>query len=186
MKARAAICNLLSTAIAATFLSGAPLRAQETDLSALFEALRNADPASGAQIEQRIWEEWSRSGSAAMDLLLDRGRRALQEGEYDTAIEHFSALIDHAPDFAEGYNARATAFFQADRYGPALEDIRQALARNPQHFGAMSGLALILEELGEVDGALLAWTEVAKYHPHREGLSEAVARLERKQAGRTL
>ena len=60
------------------------------------------------------------------------------------AIEHFTALIDHAPDFAEGYNARATAFFQTGQFGQSLADIQQTLALNPRHFGAISGLALIL------------------------------------------
>ena len=71
------------------------------------------------------------------------------------AIEHFTALVDHAPEFAEGYNARATAYFQNGQYGPSLEDIRQTLMLNPRHFGAMSGLALILEELGRPPGGEL-------------------------------
>ena len=105
-----------------------------------------------------------------MDLLLQRGREALEAGDIDRAIEHFSALIDHAPDFAEGYNARATAYFQKGLYGPSLEDIEQTLARNPRHFGALSGLALILEELGIKDGALAAYRAVEEMYPAREGL----------------
>jgi tetratricopeptide (TPR) repeat protein len=102
------------------------------------------------------------------------------------AIEHFSALVDHAPGFAEGYNARATAYFQAGYYGLALEDIRQALALNPRHFGAMSGLALILEEIGEAEGALEAWRAVEALNPSRQGVREAIERLERQVEGVTL
>jgi Flp pilus assembly protein TadD len=170
---------------AATFLAGA-VAAQEMELDPLFDALRDADPAGAEAIEERIWEEWSRSGSAAMDLLLERGREALAAGEIPVAIEHFSALVDHAPDFAEGYNSRATAYFQVGYYGLALEDIRQALALNPRHFGAMSGLALILEEIGEEEGALEAWRAVAALNPSRQGVREAIERLERQVEGVTL
>ena len=121
-----------------------------------------------------------------MDLLLDRGRDALGEGDTTLAIRHLTALIDHAPDFAEGYNGRATAYFQAGRFGLSLEDIRQTLTLNPRHFGAMTGLAIILEELGKPDEALAAWREVEKLNPNREGLSDAILRLERQVEGEAL
>lgn len=156
-------------------------------MEALFEGLRaSAEPAAVQQIEGRIYAIWSQSGSDSMDLLLTRGRDALEAGDTKKAIEHFSALIDHAPDFAEGYNARATALYQAGRYGQSLEDIRRALALNPRHFNAMSGLALILEEIGEPEAALAAWREVEKIHPHREGLADAKLRLERQVEGAEL
>jgi tetratricopeptide (TPR) repeat protein len=185
MRSAKQILKAATALLAATFLSGAAV-AQEAELDPLFEALKDADPAGAREIEGRIWEEWSRSGSAAMDLLLERGREALEAGELPVAIEHFSALVDHAPDFAEGYNARATAWFQAGHYGLALEDIRQTLARNPRHFGAMSGLALILEEIGEEEGALEAWRAVEALHPSRQGVREAIERLERQVEGITL
>lgn len=163
-----------------------PVLADDAELEALFEGLKTAEPAQAGQIENRIMEIWSQSGSESMDLLLDRGREALSEGDTTLAIRHFTALIDHAPDFAEGYNARATAHFQTGRYGLSLEDIRQTLTLNPRHFGAMSGLALILEELGQPEDALAAWREVERLNPNREGLNEAITRLERQVDGETL
>lgn len=160
--------------------------ADEAELEALFEGLKTADESAATQIEQRIYEIWSKSGSEAMDLLLDRGRTALNDGDATLAVEHFSALIDHAPGFAEGYNARATAFFQKGQYGLSLNDIRQTLALNPRHFGAISGLALILEEMGQQDDAYAAWKEVEKLNPHQRGLDEALLRLERFVEGETL
>lgn len=160
--------------------------AEEAELEALFEGLQDADASALEQIEGRIYEIWSQSGSPSMDLLLDRGREALAEGNAEAAIEHFSALIDHAPDFAEGYNARATAYFQQGRYGLSLADIRETLARNPRHFGAISGLALILEELGQPESALAAWREVEKLHPNREGLADRIRVLEISVEGATL
>lgn len=174
------------TAFLAATLISAPLQADDAELEALFEGLKTAEPSAAMQIENRIQEIWSQSGSASMDLLLDRGREALTEGDTTLAIRHFSALIDHAPDFAEGYNGRATAYFQVGRYGLSLEDIRRTLALNPRHFGAMSGLALILEELDRPEDALSAWREVEKLNPSREGVSDAIARLEKQVEGETL
>ena len=84
-------------------------------LDKLFADLKAADEATFEPIEAKIWAEWSKSGSAAMDLLLHRGRTAMSAGDNEAAIDHFSALIDHAPEFAEACNARATAFFPGRR-----------------------------------------------------------------------
>lgn len=180
---------LLKHAVAAVYVTLAsllPVSADEAELEALFEGLRGEDPIAAAQIEGRIYDLWSKSGSASMDLLLNRGRQAMEEGEFKLAIEHFTALIDHAPGFAEGYNARATAFFQNRQLGLSLADIRQTLVLNPRHFGAMSGLALILEEVGQAEEALEIWRDVEALHPHREGLKEALERLERQVEGTAL
>jgi len=158
--------------------------AQDNEIQALLEGLKTADASAAAQIEGRIQSLWSQSGSDAMDLLLERGMAAMADGDMTSAVFHFSALIDHAPEFAEGYNARATAYFQHQKYGLALEDIRRTLALNPQHFGAMSGLAIIFEEIGKPDGALAAWREVERLHPNREGLEQSIERLENSLNGR--
>ena len=160
--------------------------AQETDLDDLFDNLATVGPDAAQAIEQRIWREWSKSGSPSLDFLLDRGRAARESEEPARAVEHLTALIDHAPGFAEAYNLRATAYFQQGLYGPSLEDIRSALALNPRHFGAMSGLGLILEELGYPEDALAAWREVIALHPNQQGAAEAVARLERAVEGTAL
>ena len=174
------------TALATSLVILTPSFADDAELEALFEGLRGGDSTAAAQIEERIYDIWSQSGSPSMDLLLDRGRTALTEGNTKLAVEHFTALIDHAPNFAEGYNARATAYFQDRKFGQSLADIQQTLALNPRHFGAMSGLALILEEIGRPEDALAAWREVEALHPHREGLSEALQRLEREVEGAAL
>ncbi len=172
--------------VVTAFLAAGAAVADDGELEALFEGLKGADPAAAVQIEGRIYQIWSQSGSPSMDLLLTRGRDALEEGDNIKAIRHFTALIDHAPDFAEGYNGRATAYFQVGRYGLSLEDIRHTLRLNPRHFSAMSGLALILEELGREEDALEAWREVEKLHPNRDGLKDAIARLERSVEGEAL
>jgi len=147
-------------------------------LDGLMQQLKSANDATWKPIEDKIWAAWSRSGSAAMDLLLKRGRDAIDAQDYDAAIEHLTALIDHAPDFAEGYDARALAYYQSGRYGPALQDIRHVLSLNPRHFGALAGLAAILEEAGKPKKALEVYRKVLAIHPHKPDVLKAVKRLE--------
>ena len=155
-------------------------------LDDLFAQLPEAQGRDLARVEEEIWLEWSKSGSPAMDLLLKRGRDAMQAGDNDLAIEHLTALVDHAPDFAEGYNGRATAYFQNGQFGPALADISRVLQLNPRHFGALAGLGIILEEMGQTRDALEVYQEVAKLHPHREGLQATIDRLETELGDQTL
>ncbi len=163
-----------------------PARAEESRLDALFEALGQVDEPGWEQIEDAIWAEWSETGSATLDLLLQRGREAMTEGDSRAALEHFTALIDNAPDFAEGYNARATAYFEAGLYGPSMADIAQVLSLEPRHFGALAGLGVILEQTGNSSRALEAYRAARAIHPHRTDLREAVDRLEAELQGTQL
>lgn len=164
----------------------APARAQDNSLSALFEALKATDGADWEQIENQIWELWSRSGSAAMDLLLERGRTATRDDALDAAIEHLTALVENAPDFAEGWNARATAYYKAGLVGPSLADIARTLTLEPRHFGALTGLGLILEETGDTARAIRAYEAALAIHPHQPDLRDAVDRLEEELQGETI
>jgi tetratricopeptide (TPR) repeat protein len=180
-KVMGADMKILKPVVAACALSFCvtfPVGAQQSDLEDLFTALKTADAEAAEPIAKKLWDEWSKSGSPAMDLLLQRGREMIEEGDLVLAVEHFSALIDHAPAFAEGYNARATALFQLNRYGEALEDVRVALALNPRHFGAMSGLGTLLEDMGYPEEALSAWRAVQAVYPANPNAEKAVQRLE--------
>ena len=167
----------------AALLIASPAFGEDTRLDALFEALADMEEPGWEQIEDSIWEEWSETGSATLDLLLQRGREAMNAGNTAEAIEHFTALIETAPKFAEGYNARATAYFEAGLYGPSLADIVQVLALEPRHFGALAGLGVILEETGDSAHALEAFRAAHAIHPHRSDLREAVERLEAELQG---
>lgn len=177
----------LKPAVAACLLSAAPLaQAQEVDVPDLLRQL--ADPATQnwQQVERQIRTAWSRSGSAAMDLLFQRGEKALKDEDYDIALEHFTALTDHAPEFAEGWNARATALFHLELYGPAIEDLSKTLALNPNHFEAMTGLAVILQRVGMEREALEVWYLIRGVHPHRPEMDEAIGILETRLQGEAL
>ncbi|MDT8856702.1 tetratricopeptide repeat protein [Paracoccaceae bacterium Fryx2] len=186
MKAQGWLHNRIVAAVLPIFLACAPVAAQTPELDALFDRLATADERAAGRIASDIGRVWSRSGSAAMDLLLQRGRDAMESGDLPAAIEHLTALTDHAPDFAEGWNARATAYFQAGDFGPSVQDIRHVLALNPRHFGALAGFGMILEELGRDAQAVEVYRAALAIHPHLEGVLEAVKRLEGKAAGQEL
>ena len=160
--------------------------AQDTSLDLLFDELKKPDAAIWSQAEKKIWELWSKSGSDSMDILLERGKLAMNAGDLPKAVEHFTALTDHAPEFAEGWNARATAFFMMHEYGLSVHDIEITLRLNPRHFGALSGLGMIYETLDLPKDALKAFRAALVVHPNRPDLLEAVKRLEDKAAGTLL
>lgn len=167
------------------FASLGPVFAQDA-VQALLEQLKTATAEQAQQIEPEIWAIWSKSGSDAMDLLLSRGRAAMAAGDTDLAVQHLTALVDHAPDFAEGWNARATAYFQAGEFGPAVADIARTLTLNPHHFGALSGLGSIFEELDKPDQAIMAYHAVLAINPHATGVTEALRRLAAQTQGTDL
>jgi tetratricopeptide (TPR) repeat protein len=160
--------------------------ADEAKLDELFQKLATADEAESGRLERDIWNEWSKSGSPAFDLLLERGREAMAQGDFEAAIEHLTALTDHAPDFAEGWNARATAYYQAGEFGPSIADIQHTLALNPRHFGALSGFGMMLEELERNVEALEVYRAALAIHPHLNGVIEAIERLEQAEQGQAL
>lgn len=170
-------------AVAALLLiSATTLAAQTSDqpdrLSQLLDRLADPETGNWEIVEQEIIQRWSISGSATADLLLRRGVNAMDAGEFETAIQHFTALVDHAPEFAEGWNLRATAYYQAGLIGPSIYDVQMVLALNPDHFGALVGLGIMLEELGDFDNALIALQEARAIHPHRPDIEGAIGRLE--------
>ncbi|MDF0600379.1 tetratricopeptide repeat protein [Psychromarinibacter sp. C21-152] len=172
--------------VATYLLTAGAVLAQEADMDALLAELADPDTGNWEQVERKIRLEWSKSGSPAMDLLLMRGRDAIEDGDLDLALDHFTALTDHAPDFAEGWTSRASVYFQKELYGPALHDLGRALTLNPNHFEALSGLAVILEETGNREDALEAWRMVADLHPHRPETQAAIERLEKEFGGSSL
>ncbi len=153
---------------------------------ALLEELRTAPATDVSRIEREVQTAWSRSGSATIDLLMNRGRDAMEAGDIALAIEHLTALTDHAPNFAEGYHARAQAYFQADLYGPAIDDLESTLALNPQQYNAIFGLGAILQEFGNLRAAAELYRRVLEINPHHENAQKALDGLRRDGIGRTL
>ncbi len=148
--------------------------------------LRQAEAGRAEQLAGQIRRKWDASGSASADFLLRRTRKAIDISEMQAALEHATALVDHAPEFAQGWAERARAFYALDMYGPALSDLEQVLAINPQHFDAIMGLAVMLDEMGKPQDAYEAYLQVKAIHPHQAGLTEALERLEPQVRGQEL
>lgn len=163
-----------------------PLAAQEATLDELYQLLLEADEGGTHRLEERIAAEWDKSGSPAMDLLLRRGQEAMEAGQPDIAVDHFSALVDHAPDFASGYYGRASSYYALGLIGPAMEDLRTTLQLNPRHFDAMRGVAALMEEGERPEDALRLYRMIAEINPHSPEVQAELARLELQLEGQTL
>ncbi len=160
-----------------------PKQLSDETLEGLFERLAEADERQASRVEDEISERWSKSGSDSADLLLIRGRKAMRKKEFKKAIAHFSRLIAFRPDFAEGWNARATAHFADKNMGRALADLYEALRLEPRHFGAMIGLALIMESLDRKDDAYAAFRAAQDLHPNVNGAEAGLERLKKSVQG---
>jgi tetratricopeptide (TPR) repeat protein len=129
-------------------------------------ALRGDDPALAARAEATLWEIWCHSGVPEVDRLLQDGVEAMERGEPAEAIALFTRIIERVPEFAEGWNKRATARYVAEDYAGAVADCEETLARNPHHFGALSGQGLCHMALGQFREAAALFRRALAVHPH--------------------
>ncbi len=148
-------------------------------LDRLFGQLHATDNETSAKtIEQAIWRLWSRSGSPTCDALLGQAEKAINAKELGVAISILDTAVEIKPDFAEGWNRRATAYFLAGEFDKSLADIDKVLALEPRHFGALSGLGAIKREQGDKRGALEAFRRALAVNPHLGSAKGAVKELE--------
>jgi tetratricopeptide (TPR) repeat protein len=157
------------------------------NLDFLFEALKVAPDADSAKlVEGRIWALWLASGSDTADLLMTRAKTAADEKDANLAARLLDSVIELKPDYIEAWNRRATLHFANKDYGSSLADIRQVLAREPRHFGALTGLGVIMQELGEDKLALEAFRKALVVNPHLQKVPEFVKTLTEKVEGRDI
>jgi len=156
-------------------------------LDTLFDALKIApDTESAKAIEERIWALWSASGSDTCNLLMGRAKAAADDKDYDVALKLLDAVIEIKPDYTEAWNRRATVDYLKNDYAQALADIREVLTREPRHFGALLGLGMILQELGDDKHALAAYRKALAIDPHLEHVGDTVKTLSEKVEGRDI
>ena len=156
-------------------------------LDTLFEALKIApDDDSARAIEQRIWAHWIVSGSDTCNLLMGRVKAATEQKDLDLAAKLLDAVIELKPNYTEAWNRRATVRYLQKDFGGALADLREVLTREPRHFGALSGLGLILQELGDEKDALEAYRRALAIDPRLENVGEAAKTLREKVEGRDI
>jgi tetratricopeptide (TPR) repeat protein len=157
------------------------------NLDFLFEALKIApDDTSAKAIEQRIWMLWMISPSDTANLLMGRVRRAVEAKDTALAIKLLDAIVAIRPDYVEAWNRRATIHFMRKDYGASLQDLMQVLKLEPRHFGALSGLGLILQEIGDERHALEAYRRAVEVYPRLENIPDQVKKLQEKVEGRDI
>lgn len=156
-------------------------------LDFLFGALKAApDEASAKHVEARIWAIWLQTPSDTVALLMTRAKVAMAAQNSDVALQLLDAVIRLRPDYVEGWNRRATLYYLRNDYAHSLADIEQVLAREPRHFGALAGLGMIMQELGDEKRALDAFRKALAVNPHIDKVPELVKTLSEKVEGRDI
>jgi len=148
------------------------------NLDKLFEALKVAPSDESAKyVENRIWSLWLAAGGDTATLLMSRVKTAIDGKDLDLAVKLLNAVIDIRPDYVEAWNRRATVYYMKKDFSNAIADIREVLAREPRHFGALSGLGMIMQDVGDEKHALEAFRRALAVHPHLERIPDLVKRL---------
>jgi tetratricopeptide (TPR) repeat protein len=148
------------------------------ELNSLFARLKIAkDEVEVKVLQTQIWQIWMSSGTADIDALMEQGNRLMTQGSYEEAIHVFSKITRKMPEYAEGWNKRATAYYLKGEYSASLQDIEQTLSLENRHFGAFSGLASVYLAMGEYRAALKALEKVLEICPNQPGLQEQVREL---------
>jgi tetratricopeptide (TPR) repeat protein len=129
-------------------------------------ALRGDDVALAARAAEALWQMWNRSGDARLDALLQEGIATMERNDLAAAATTFTRLISEAPAFAKGWNKRATVRYMAEDYAASIADCRETLARNLNHFGALSGQGLCHLMLGQFREAAELFRRTLAVHPH--------------------
>jgi len=140
------------------------------DVTLLLKSLRDQDTETRQLAERSIWEIWSRSGNAEVDALYRIGIAQMAAGDLQEGIATFTRIIRQEPDFAEGWNKRATLYFLAGDLRKSLADCDEVMKRNPYHFGALSGYAQIYARLEYYDRALDYSRRALELNPTLEGV----------------
>lgn len=144
---------------------------------------RERNEKAAERIAGRIWGEWSQSGSASIDLMMQWSQKAIENQKFDVALDFLDQVVTLQPNYAEGWNRRATVHFMMKNFGKSMSDIDHTLQLEPCHFGALSGLAQIMALTGHKQSALEAWQKVLAIYPMMRSAQDQVATLSEELAG---
>ena len=193
----AVLCAMLMTAAPALNAQTAPDKAPETReeiekreaelLDSLFERLAKADNEQNAELlESAVWQIWLRSGSDTIDVLMQQTIKAMNDERLDAALAILDSIVELRPDYAEGWNKRATVLYVRQQFDASLRDIEKVLELEPRHFGALSGMGLIKRAQGEGKAALEAYRKAISIHPFLSGVGQLIRELEVEVEGQAL
>ena len=148
------------------------------DVDRLLVRLGDPDPQVRALAAAATWQIWSRSGDPAIDKLFAHGVEQMQAATLTEALATFDLIVKRKPDFAEGWNKRATIYFLLGRNVESLKDCDEVFRRNPRHFGALAGVGQIHLQLGHAELALEFFRRAVAVNPNMEGPAEMIPVLE--------
>lgn len=156
-------------------------------IDGLFADLKRAgNEAAARRISQRIRQEWSKSGSATIDLLMAWSTKAVEDKKYDAALDYLDEIVTLAPGYAEGWNLRATVHFARDDYARSMADIDRVLRLEPRHFGALAGMAAILKATGHTRAAASAYERLLDIYPMMRDAQAESGKLADEMAGQAI
>ena len=153
-------------------------RGSMADAPLLHERLRDESAFVRNFAEQGLWLLWTRSGDAEIDRLMARATEDMQAGRYSEAVTLLNQIVKKKPDFAEGWNRRATVYYLAGEFRKSLADCDEVLKRNPGHFGALSGLGQVYLQLDDEEKALQWFRRALEVNPNMLGVEMTVKGLE--------
>ena len=153
-------------------------------LDKLFVALKKSkSEVIAGDIAEEIRSQWLESGSANVDLMMQWAQQAMDEGKNEAALDWLDQVVLLRPDFAEGWNRRATLHFLMNNYSKSMVDIERTLALEPRHFGALSGLGAIFLSLDKKELAHDAYRKALDVYPMLRDVQKSVGDLEEQIAG---
>ncbi len=161
-----------------------PSRAERLDT--LFAKLKSAkNDATAKRAEDAIIAIWLQSGSDTVDLLMSWSVQAIADKDYPHALDILDRVVTLKPDYAEGWNKRATVYFLTDKYSQSISDIEHVLVLEPRHFGALVGLGSIFRTLGDDQRAIAAFKQALALDPYLTNARKVLDKLE-KQTGQDI
>ena len=186
MKIFPAALTLTAAAVVALGAAPPPAAAAQDDprLDALFAELQlNLERARAREVTRQIWQLWTENDNAEVTARMTDAARAMSQRRFGGALRQLNRVVTLAPDYAEGWNRRATVHYMMGEYGHSIADVKKTLQLEPRHFGALSGLGLIYIALEQYAAALAALENALKHNPHLDGVKQNIEFVTRKLYG---
>ena len=171
--------RIIAVLILLVYSLTSPADQNDPALDRLFERLAiTTSEEEASNITREIWQRWTANDDPAVSQLMQTGIRALNYSTYRRALQSFDRVIEMAPEFAEGWNKRATLYYHIKEYRRSIDDIKETLRLEPRHFGAWSGLGLVSIAQENYSGALAAFKKALSINPHIANIRRYVQKLE--------
>ncbi len=171
--------RIIAVLLLLVYSLASPADQNDPALDRLFERLAiTTSEEEASNITREIWQRWTANDDPEVSQLMQTGIRALNYSTYRRALQSFDRVIEMAPEFAEGWNKRATLYYHIKEYRRSIDDIKETLRLEPRHFGAWSGLGLVSIAQENYSGALAAFKKALSINPHIANIRRYVQKLE--------